>query len=512
MHARKLKLISVALAVVGLTGACAPAAEESGEALTVQVRAQSVTTTVSGSGPVQASQTASLAWQLTGQVDQVYVAVGDVVQARQVLMTVDPASAPQANVQALADLISAQRALSETVTPTDVMLATQEKTVADARQALRTAERTLNQYTNPNYAELQRQVQTAHNNLITAQQNQRITNVGAAEQAVLDAALAVTNTLGVLNEQKQYNTLYPGCCGTEVQDAQRAYDQAVRNLEVARLQQQQALTVNTQAVTDATRALERAQANLAAANNPNAIRLAQAQADYDLAAANLAQAERKLAEMQAGGRPEDVRAAEARVEGAQVLVNQLRITAPFAGVVAAVNYKPGDVIAAQGAPVAVVLVNRSQMSVNVPVEESDVARLEVGDPVTVTVNALTGTTLTGRVEQIASVGETTNQLVRYPVRVVLDADHAALRVGMTANVTIVTDVQAKALVVPIGAVQRDDQGEFVMRLNPAGPAERVAIRTGQITGDDVIVQGDLQPGDTLELPAAPDAAPSGIIF
>ncbi len=509
MYARTLNMMSAALAVVVLTGACAPTAEGTGETLTVQVRTQSVTSTVSGSGPVQASQIASLAWQVTGRVDQVEVAVGDVVEAGEVLMTVDPASAPQANVQALADLIMAQRALSEIVTPTEVMLATQEKAVADARQVLRTAEQTLNQYTNPNYAELQRQVQTAQNNLITAQQNQRITNIGAAEQAVLDAALAVTTTLGILNEQKHYNTLYPGCCDTEVQNAQRAYDQAVRNLEVARLQQQQALTGNTQAITDATRALERAQANLAAANNPDAIRLAQAQAEYSLASANLAQAEQKLAEMQAGGRPEDVRAAEARVEAAQALVDQLRITAPFAGVVAAVNFKPGDVIPAEGAPVAVVLVNRSPMSVNVPIEESDVARLEVGDPVTVTVIALTGTTLTGKVEQIASVGETTNGLVRYPVRVVLDGDPAALRVGMTANVTIVTDVQAEALVVPIEAVQRDDQGEFVMRLNPAGAAERVAIRTGQITGDEVVIQGDLQPGDTLELPAVPDAAPSG---
>jgi hypothetical protein len=72
--------------------------------------------------------------------------------------------------------------------------------------------------------------------------------------------------------------------------------------------------------------------------------------------------------------------------------------------------------------------------------------------------------------------------------------------------------------VPVEAVQLDDQGEYVLRLSAAGTPERVGIVSGEVldaatagTETDVaVVAGDLQPGDTLVIPAAvPDSGFGG---
>ena len=73
---------------------------------------------------------------------------------------------------------------------------------------------------------------------------------------------------------------------------------------------------------------------------------------------------------------------------------------------------------------------------------------------------------------------------------------------MTANATIVTAVQQNALAVPLTAIQYDNQGEFVNRLNAAGVLERVNVTSGQTINDLVVVQGSLKPGDNVEVVTA----------
>ena len=73
---------------------------------------------------------------------------------------------------------------------------------------------------------------------------------------------------------------------------------------------------------------------------------------------------------------------------------------------------------------------------------------------------------------------------------------------MTADVAIVTDVEKDALAVPIDAVQSDEQGEFVLRVKGAsGEVERVAVQSGIIQDDLVVVRGSLAVGDTVQIPA-----------
>jgi len=57
------------------------------------------------------------------------------------------------------------------------------------------------------------------------------------------------------------------------------------------------------------------------------------------------------------------------------------------------------------------------------------------------------------------------------------------------------------LAVPLDAVQSDNEGEYVERLKGDGTIERVAVETGEVQGDLIVIRGSLSDGDTVQVPA-----------
>src|SRR5438105_4075335 len=72
---------------------------------TAQVTSLTAISTVESSGTVAAQQSTSLLWKTTGTVAEVNVKVGDKVKAGDVLLKLDPVSAPGNVIQSQADLI-----------------------------------------------------------------------------------------------------------------------------------------------------------------------------------------------------------------------------------------------------------------------------------------------------------------------------------------------------------------------------------------------------------------------
>jgi len=78
-------------------------------------------------------------------------------------------------------------------------------------------------------------------------------------------------------------------------------------------------------------------------------------------------------------------------------------------------------------------------------------------------------------------------------------DEIFLPLGTTANVVITVKEAAATLTVPITAIQNDAQGEFVWMIQSDGSSKRVDVVSGSIVGDQVVVTGDLQDGDRIQL-------------
>ncbi len=195
---------------------------------------------------------------------------------------------------------------------------------------------------------------------------------------------------------------------------------------------------------------------------------------------------------------DDLAAAQAKVQSAQAEVNSLSITAPFAGEVTTVGYQPGDSVSQ--ATAAVVLVDRSNLYVDLQIDESHVVQLTQGDKATITLEAIPNKSLTGKVTYINPVGSSTQGVVYYDVRVVLDQADPSILIGATADVTIQAGQPQNVLTVPVSAVGNDSQGEYVYVVDANGNATQVSVVSGQILANNtVIVSGNLKAGDTVGL-------------
>ncbi len=188
--------------------------------------------------------------------------------------------------------------------------------------------------------------------------------------------------------------------------------------------------------------LAAAQLRLASAENQAQTWLRDANAGVRGAVARRDATEAQLELQRAGSQPESIASAEAQVAraeatlaAAEAALARAFVRAPFAGVVVEVHVDAGDTpVPSQ---VLVLLGTLDQLWVRTKdLTELDVVRVAVGQPVVVTLDALPGRPLTGRVARVGRQAEDYRGDPTYPVIVELDEDVLELCWGMTAMVEI----------------------------------------------------------------------------
>jgi HlyD family secretion protein len=177
-------------------------------------------------------------------------------------------------------------------------------------------------------------------------------------------------------------------------------------------------------------------------------------------------AETRLAEAKDGPQSTDIAATEAQLASAKaqldlakLALEEATLIAPFDGEIAEVNLKVGE-LPSPAVP-AMVLTDLSRLHVNVTVDEVDISRIAAGQPVTLTLDALQGTALTGRVETIAPLAITQSAVTSYRVRIGINAGDQRVRPGMSTNADIIVNRRDNVLIVPRRAV-RNDRGQIVI--------------------------------------------------
>ena len=95
------------------------------------------------------------------------------------------------------------------------------------------------------------------------------------------------------------------------------------------------------------------------------------------------------------------------------------------------------------------------------VDEADIGDVKEGESVTVTVDAYPDDTFTGTVKQVRLGASTSNNVVTYHVIISANNEDLKLKPGLTANVTIYTQVKANVLCVPTKALRYTPTKETV---------------------------------------------------
>jgi multidrug efflux pump subunit AcrA (membrane-fusion protein) len=239
---------------------------------------------------------------------------------------------------------------------------------------------------------------------------------------------------------------------------------------------------------DAQVALLSAQANLAAAQS----RLTNDQADSKTPSSTILQDQAQVATAQASS------------DHAKAAASQDQLVAPADGLVIAINILPG-VNAPSGYAIEV---ESGSLVAVASFTESDVNKLESGQPATISVTAL-DTSVPGVVASIAPAptsatngssvsGGSQSSVVAYAVRITLTSPPETVRAGMTATVTITTGSSTNVMRVPATAVSGSASTGYTVRvIQSDGSASPVTVGIGLVTSSFVEITYGLSSNDTV---------------
>ena len=224
---------------------------------------------------------------------------------------------------------------------------------------------------------------------------------------------------------------------------------------------------------------------------------AQVRAELELAQANLRRtadlARQNFVSSSAQDSAEsNVTVLAARLQLAQARLDRMRIVAPFDGVVGLRAVSIGDVV--KDGTDLVNLEDVSRLKVDFRLPERLFPRLQVGQPIEVTADAVPGAVHRGRVDAINPRIDAGGRSLE--VRAELPNPRGGLRPGMFVRVRVIAGDRAEALLAPEAAVVPQGDQFFVFRVVD-GRAQRLPVTLGVRREGLVELIGDVRAGDRI---------------
>jgi RND family efflux transporter MFP subunit len=191
------------------------------------------------------------------------------------------------------------------------------------------------------------------------------------------------------------------------------------------------------------------------------------------------------------------------VDSAQQQLTSTQLRAPFDGIVSQINITAGALSisratsAGTSIPAAIVLMDTTHLHVRLAVDEIDVGHIAEGQPVTLTLDALPDSTLSGHISSVAQVADPSATVVGYAVQVALDPSDAPIKVGMTAAASIIVRQLHHVVRVPnlYVRIDRRSGAAFVNLVNADGTLTEIAVQLGLRTEEYSEVIDGLNVGD-----------------
>jgi RND family efflux transporter MFP subunit len=210
--------------------------------------------------------------------------------------------------------------------------------------------------------------------------------------------------------------------------------------------------------------------------------------------------------------------AEANARNAQVAVDYTQIRAPFDGVIVSKAANVGDMVtpfssAADSKGAVVSMADMSTLEVEADVSESSLAKVRVGQPCEITLDALPDARFRGRISRMVPTVDRAKATVMTKVQ--FDAIDPRILPDMSAKVSFlaqeVTVEQQKALlaVQPDALLARDAATVlFVIR---DGKVAEVPVVRGIRLGDLVAITGAVETGEKVVLKPSADLRPGTLV-
>jgi HlyD family secretion protein len=484
MSRLKPVLIGLILGLVilaGLIGVRATADIFGSDASAAEVKRGTVTETLNLTGKVKAVNGVDLSFERGGKVVMVGVKVGDKVSSGEILAATD-ASDLQAQLREAEANVKIQQARLDEVKrgarPEEIQI--QETKAAGAEDALADAQK--------NLADKIADAYTKSDDAVRNKADQFFVNPRTASpklsvlvfnsQLKTDLEFERLSLEGSLNSWPQ-----------EMDDM--TAEQAQKNLgDVKSFLDNLALVVNAMNPNDqlplATILVWRSDVSQSRANINTAIaNLTAAEEKMEGAKTAAALADQELSLMKAGSTEEQISAQTGQLDYARAAADALRsqidktlIRAPFAGTITKCDANYGE-MALPNVPL-ISVANEGRFEIEVSVPEADVARLKIGDPAKVTLDAYGPKIIfDAALTSLDSAPTIADGISVYKAKLAFAKDgDSRVKDGMTANVSVIAGTKENVLVIPRSALLQDNGAYSVMVRNGKSKTEKRDVQVG----------------------------------
>ena len=247
------------------------------------------------------------------------------------------------------------------------------------------------------------------------------------------------------------------------------------------------------------RAFERAQ-QMAKEGVVSQAALDDAQRNYELAVNKQNMAKASLTQAQA-----QVQQSKATLEQLQQEYRNSTIVSPMDGLILSRNVEVGDAVSSilvlgSSATLIMTLGDTSEVYVKGKVDESDIAKVYLGQPARIKVESFKDKTFDGKVTKISPLGIEKDNVTTFEVRVSVTNDKGELKAAMTANAEIILEEHKGTLIIPEGAILYDDKKNASVEVpDPHGKdgKRKVAVKVGVSNGAKTEVLNGLKEGDQV---------------
>ena len=474
------------------------------EAQTAAVTRGNLSITATGSGQLVASAEANLTFSVRGILEELRVAVGDEVQAGDVLGRVNDASARQSVAAAELQVLQAQQALA-------VAQAQAELAVLQAQANLDSAQAALDDLLN--WEPDEEDIALAKANLVSAQTSYNNTLAKAGVDQTISSRVSLEQAISNLtNAQENYtNAMSPDRdwerdIETTRSNAANAVYNAQQSLEIAQANYKLS-TINSAAadIQTAKAQLLNAQAALAEAETPpDDAEITAAQIKVQQMALTLEQAKLALAGVDTGttvaAREAELALEQAQINlaAAQQTLSGATLAAPFDGTVTAINCIVGETC--NGA--AVVLANLGAPVLEFWIEEADLSSAAKGNAVRIIFEALPDYEYHGEIYRVDPVLTTVGgaSAVQLWATVETTSHPVKLLGNMNADVEIVAGEALNAVLVPVQALREMGDGQYAVFVQTSdGELEMRTVEIGLMDFVNAEVKSGLEIGEVVTL-------------
>jgi HlyD family secretion protein len=470
-------------------------------------------------GNIEAVKSVEVKSQVNGRLDKLMVDDGDVVTAGQLIAVVDPQQTQLTVNQQKAQLTGALAGLQRQKIDTEKRRVQIQNNIARMKSRLSQMEMELKNQP----ALTQASVDSAANN-VAAQEKAldalihvtQLNTVTAVKNAVTDAGNNLRNAQLEMDRRK--GLLEKGYASSrDVETAQLQVELAQSRLAEARDRQKRIVEEQRIERERQERLLAQAKSELDRATANRFVDKSK-QEEYRQAQQQLRDAENDLRDLpslmaQQKQQQSSIDQLKFQVEDGDRQLRETQIKAPLTGVVAKRYIQAGELVTASGsfnAGTPIVRVDdRSKLLVKLNINEIDVARMQIGQNATLTVDAVPEASFTGKVTKLAPSQNVTtagDAVVKYQVEVTLDSSDQRLKSGMSAKCRVRTVDLKNVVKIPINFLGTDDTGYYVM-IAPADPKDKKAkptrrdVKVGVKSATEIQITSGLTGNEKLVTPA-----------